>query len=84
MGAAASSLEWLFRTTAARSRDALAGETVSKDAPQRLLVGRGGDVPVFPPLAALLLTAAASAAWALTGVDVLQLTPATRVSFERA
>lgn len=58
---------WLAHTMASRSREAFKAKEVPQGAPKQLRVGRGGEVPVFPPLAMVLLSGASCAAWALTG-----------------
>jgi len=75
MGSPSSTLRWLARTLSERSRTALAAPPLVPGAPKQLRVGLGGEIPVFPPLATLLLTGASCAAWMLTGLR-LRFVPA--------
>ena len=75
---------WLARTLASRSREALKAKDVPPGAPKQLRVGRGGEVPVFPPLAALLLSGASVAAWGLTGLRLRFIPSALPVAAQLA
>lgn len=70
MGAASSVLSGLVVVAEAvkeRAKDALQAPHLKEGEKPRLRVGLGGDIPVFPPIFALLSTLSAGAAWAISG-----------------